>query len=144
MLVEQRLAVLRAEAAVRTTSALLAARKGAVDHRVVGQGRVHARHAAVALRDVDDALRLGIARGGAVAAALRARVWDSAPCKAWLLGHPYLITTALVVGFTAAGEYTAMWWSLAALVTLAAAWVVVAARRFQVFSQTICNHVSDE
>ena len=62
----------------------------------------------------------------AVAAALRARVWDSAPCKAWLLGHPYLITTALVVGFTAAGQYTAMWWSLAVLVALAAAWVVIA------------------
>ena len=62
----------------------------------------------------------------AVAAALRARVWDSAPCKAWLLGHPFLITTLLVVGFTATGEYTAMWWALAVLVALAAAWVVVA------------------
>ena len=54
---------------------------------------------------------------GAVAlgAALRARVWDSAPCKAWLLGHPFLLAAALLVAFAADGRYTAAWWALAAL-----------------------------
>jgi type VII secretion integral membrane protein EccD len=62
----------------------------------------------------------------AAAAALRARVWDSAPCKAWLLGHPYLVTTVVLVVFAASGDYPAMWWALAVLVALAAAWVIVA------------------
>ncbi|MDY6998719.1 MAG: type VII secretion integral membrane protein EccD, partial [Actinomycetota bacterium] len=62
----------------------------------------------------------------AAAAALRARVWDSASCKAWLLGHPYLLTTVLTVAFAATGEYTAMWWSLAVLTVLVAVWIVVA------------------
>lgn len=62
----------------------------------------------------------------ALGAALRARVWDSAPCKAWLLGHSYLITTALLGLFSVTGNFTAAWWALAALGTLTAAWVVVA------------------
>ena len=41
---------------------------------------------------------VGLVSGGRrrAGAALRARVWDSASCKAWLLGHSYLITTVLV------------------------------------------------
>ncbi|MGE0214455.1 MAG: type VII secretion integral membrane protein EccD [Mycolicibacterium sp.] len=62
----------------------------------------------------------------ALGAALRARVWDSAACKAWLLGHPFLITTALLIGSAAYGNYRAAWWALAALAVLAAVWVVAA------------------
>lgn len=63
---------------------------------------------------------------GAAAAALRARVWDSVPCKAWLLAHPYLLSTVLLAAFAAAGRYSAMWWSLAVLGALVAVWVIVA------------------
>ena len=62
----------------------------------------------------------------AAGATLRARVWDSAPCKAWLLGHPYLLTVALLVTFAATGRYDAAWWTLVALAVLVAVWVVVA------------------
>ncbi|GJF14264.1 ESX-3 secretion system protein EccD3 [Mycolicibacterium cyprinidarum] len=61
-----------------------------------------------------------------LSAALRARVWDSAPCKAWLLGHSYLLTTVLLGLFAATGSFAAAWWALAVLAVLVAAWVVVA------------------
>jgi ESX secretion system protein EccD len=67
---------------------------------------------------------LAVAAAGA--AALRARVWDSAACKAWLLGHPYLFTVALLVTFAADGRYEAALWTLIALAVLVLAWVVVA------------------
>ena len=51
-------------------------------------------------------------------AALRARVWDSAPCKAWLLGQPYLVAIALLASFAADGRYEAAWWALVALAVL--------------------------
>ena len=65
---------------------------------------------------------------GAVAlgATLRARVWDSAPCKAWLLGQPFLMATAFLAAFAAEGRYTAAWWTLAALVGLTAVFVFAA------------------
>ena len=62
----------------------------------------------------------------ALAAALRARVWDSASCKAWLLGHSYLVTTVLLGAFAGYGRYDAAWWAAAVLALLVAAWVVVA------------------
>ena len=62
----------------------------------------------------------------ALGAALRARVWDSAPCKAWLLGHSYLIATVLLGLFTATGSYRAAWWALALLAALVAGSVMVA------------------
>jgi type VII secretion integral membrane protein EccD len=62
----------------------------------------------------------------ALGAALRARIWDSAPCKAWLLGHSYLLTVALLVTFTVEGRHQAAWWALAALAVLVLAWVVAA------------------
>jgi type VII secretion integral membrane protein EccD len=62
----------------------------------------------------------------ALGATLRARVWDSAPCKAWLLAHPYLVTVAVLVAFAITGRYEAAWWGLLALATLVAAWVVIA------------------
>jgi type VII secretion integral membrane protein EccD len=54
----------------------------------------------------------------AAGATLRARVWDSAACKAWLLSHSYLLTVALLVTFAVTGRYTAAWWALAALTAL--------------------------
>lgn len=62
----------------------------------------------------------------ATGSALRARVWDSAACKAWLLGHPFLVTVALLVILLATGRQGAAWWALAALAVLTAGWVLVA------------------
>jgi len=62
----------------------------------------------------------------AAGATLRARVWDTAACKAWLLSHSYLLTVALVVAFAVTGRYPAAWWALAALAALVAVWAVVA------------------
>lgn len=62
----------------------------------------------------------------ALGAALRARVWDSATCKAWLLGHFYLVTTVLLAFFVATGSYVQAWWALAVLAALVAVWVVAA------------------
>src|SRR5207248_399079 len=62
----------------------------------------------------------------AVGAMLRARVWDSAPCKAWVLAHTYLVTVAVLATFAVTGRYEAAWWTLVALATLVVAWVVVA------------------
>ncbi|MGV0806321.1 type VII secretion integral membrane protein EccD [Mycolicibacterium setense] len=62
----------------------------------------------------------------ALAAALRARVWGSASCKAWLLGHPYLLTVVLLVAFAIGGRYEAAWWALAVLAALVVVWVVAA------------------
>lgn len=65
---------------------------------------------------------------GAVAlgAVLRARVWDSAPCKAWLLGQPLLMAVSFAAVFVAEDRYTAAWWALAALAGLTVAWVIAA------------------
>ena len=61
-----------------------------------------------------------------VAAALRARVWDSAAIKAWLLAQPYLVTAALAVLYTATGHYLAALIAVVVLAALVSAWVVVA------------------
>ncbi|ORV82358.1 type VII secretion integral membrane protein EccD [Mycolicibacterium iranicum] len=62
----------------------------------------------------------------AIAAALRARVWDSAACKAWLLGHSYLLTVVLLGLFAASGQYTAAWCASGVLAILVLVWAVVA------------------
>jgi type VII secretion integral membrane protein EccD len=62
----------------------------------------------------------------AAAAALRARVWDSAACKAWLLAQPYLVTVVLLVLYTATEHYVAASCATLVLVALTVAWVVVA------------------
>ena len=62
----------------------------------------------------------------AAGATLRARVWDTAACKAWLLSHGYLLTASLVVVFAATGRYPAAWWALAVLAVLVAVWLVIA------------------
>jgi len=65
---------------------------------------------------------------GATAATsvLRARVWDSAACKAWLLGQPYVGAGVLLVLYTATGRYAAALGALLVLVALALVWAVVA------------------
>ena len=65
---------------------------------------------------------------GATAATsvLRARVWDSATCKAWLLAQPYLVAGVLLVLYTATGRYAAALGAALVLVALALVWVVVA------------------
>ena len=62
----------------------------------------------------------------AVATILRARVWDSAACKAWLLAQPYLLAGVLVVLYTASGRYFAALGAVLALVVMVVAWVVAA------------------
>jgi type VII secretion integral membrane protein EccD len=62
----------------------------------------------------------------AAATALRARVWDSAGCKAWLLAHPYLVTAVLLVLYTASRHYIAALGATLVLAGLTTAWVVVA------------------
>jgi type VII secretion integral membrane protein EccD len=60
------------------------------------------------------------------AAALRARVWDSAACKAWLLSQPYLVGLALAVLYTATAHYLAALGAVIILAALLLVWVVVA------------------
>jgi type VII secretion integral membrane protein EccD len=60
------------------------------------------------------------------AAALRARVWDSATCKAWLLSQPYLVAAELAVLYTATSHYLAALIAVVVLAALVTAWVVVA------------------
>jgi type VII secretion integral membrane protein EccD len=62
----------------------------------------------------------------ATAAALRARVWDSVACKAWLLAQPYLVTAVLSVLYTATGRYLPALCAVAVLAALVLAWAVVA------------------
>lgn len=62
----------------------------------------------------------------AAASVLRARVWDSASCKAWLLAQPYLVAGVLLVIYVATGRYGAALGAVLVLVVLAAVWVVVA------------------
>ncbi|MGA8331562.1 MAG: type VII secretion integral membrane protein EccD [Mycobacterium sp.] len=59
-------------------------------------------------------------------AALRARVWDSAAIKAWLLAQPYLVAAELAVLYTATAHYLAALIAVVVLAALVAAWVVVA------------------
>lgn len=62
----------------------------------------------------------------AVTSILRARVWDSAACKAWLLAQPYLVAGVLLVIYTATGRYGAALVAVLALSALMLVWVVVA------------------
>lgn len=62
----------------------------------------------------------------AAGATLRARVWDTAACKTWLLSHPCLLTVALVAVFATTNRYPAAWCALGALAVLVTVWIVVA------------------
>ncbi|HEX5142851.1 MAG TPA: type VII secretion integral membrane protein EccD [Mycobacterium sp.] len=63
----------------------------------------------------------------ALAAMLRARVWDTVTCKAWLLAQPLLVITALPALFAAQGRQPAAVGTVVALVVLVAGWIIVAA-----------------
>lgn len=67
-----------------------------------------------------------VVAAAAVGAVLRARVWDSVPCKAWLLAHPLLLSVALLVLFAATDRFDAAWWALGATALIVVVWVVVA------------------
>jgi type VII secretion integral membrane protein EccD len=62
----------------------------------------------------------------AAASVLRARVWNSAACKAWLLAQPYLVGGASLVVYTATGRYAAALVAVLVLVALASVWLVIA------------------
>ncbi|MGK2868203.1 MAG: type VII secretion integral membrane protein EccD [Mycobacterium sp.] len=62
----------------------------------------------------------------AVGTTLRARVWDSTPCKAWLLSQSFLLPAALLVLFALTDRYAAAWWALGALLAVVALWMVAA------------------
>ena len=62
----------------------------------------------------------------AAAAALRARLWDSAACKAWLLAQPYLLSVVLLVLYTAGRHYAAAFGVVIVLAVLVLAWAVAA------------------
>ncbi|MBS4728337.1 type VII secretion integral membrane protein EccD [Mycobacterium sp. SM1] len=67
-----------------------------------------------------------VVAAAALGAVLRARVWDSAACKAWLLAQPYLTVVALLALYAATARYSAALWTLAVLAGLVLAWVIVA------------------
>ncbi|SON59314.1 ESX-3 secretion system protein EccD3 [Mycobacterium simulans] len=62
----------------------------------------------------------------AATAMLRARVWDSAVCKAWLLAQPYLVAGILLVVYTSTGHYGAAFGAVLVLTGLTLAWLGVA------------------
>jgi type VII secretion integral membrane protein EccD len=62
----------------------------------------------------------------ATAAALRARVWNSAACKAWLLAQSFLVALVLAVLYIATAHYLAALVVVVVLAALTSAWVVVA------------------
>jgi type VII secretion integral membrane protein EccD len=62
----------------------------------------------------------------AATSVLRARVWDSAACKAWLLAQPYLVAGVLLVFYASTGRFLAALVAAVVLVVLALAWTVVA------------------
>ncbi|WIM87088.1 type VII secretion integral membrane protein EccD [Candidatus Mycobacterium wuenschmannii] len=62
----------------------------------------------------------------AAASALRARVWDSASIKAWLLAQPHLVGLSLVMLYTASAHYLTALVIGAVLAVLVAGWVTVA------------------
>ncbi|WP_099024784.1 type VII secretion integral membrane protein EccD [Mycolicibacterium palauense] len=61
------------------------------------------------------------------AAVLRARVWDTSACKAWLLAQPYLVGLSLLVVFGVQQRAVAALVVLGVLAALTVVWVVVAA-----------------
>ncbi|WP_142279513.1 type VII secretion integral membrane protein EccD [Mycobacterium arosiense] len=65
---------------------------------------------------------------GATAATsvLRARVWDSAACKAWLLAQPFLTAGVLLVLYASTGRYPAALGAVLVLLALVVVWIVVA------------------
>jgi type VII secretion integral membrane protein EccD len=82
---------------------------------------------AIALRpDTLSVLGWYVVAATAATSVLRARVWDSAGCKAWLLAQPFLVAGVLSVIYIASRHYAAALGTVLVLVALALVWVVVA------------------
>ena len=64
--------------------------------------------------------------GTAVAAVLRARVWDTAACKAWLLAQPFGIALSLLALLTSQGRYVEALSTLVVVAVLTVVWIFVA------------------
>ncbi len=64
--------------------------------------------------------------GTSLASVLRARVWDSAVCKTWLLSQPFLLAVALLGLFVWQADYASALWTLVALAVLTGGWLIVA------------------
>ncbi|MDF2825613.1 MAG: eccD3 1, partial [Mycobacterium sp.] len=60
------------------------------------------------------------------AAVLRARVWDTVACKAWLLAQPHLVAVTLAVLFVVQERYLAALWTVLVLAALVGVWIFVA------------------
>ncbi|GAY17430.1 type VII secretion integral membrane protein EccD [Mycobacterium sp. shizuoka-1] len=60
------------------------------------------------------------------AAVLRARVWDTAVCKGWLLAAPFLVAGGLLTGYLVDDRFVAALWTVMVLAALTAVWMVVA------------------
>ncbi|MGB3483770.1 MAG: type VII secretion integral membrane protein EccD [Mycobacterium sp.] len=60
------------------------------------------------------------------AAVLRARVWDTVSCKAWLLAQPHLVAVILVVSYLVQGRHVAALWAGVVLAAMVAVWVLAA------------------
>jgi type VII secretion integral membrane protein EccD len=67
-----------------------------------------------------------VVAAAALATALRARIWDSVPCKVWLLSQPYLVAAVLLTMFAVGGHYVNAWWALGVLAALVTVGVVAA------------------
>ncbi len=62
-----------------------------------------------------------------VAAVLRARIWDSAACKTWLLAQPVLVSVGLLAAFVVGGHYRPALYVLAVLAGVTATYVALSA-----------------
>nr|CRL70767.1 transmembrane protein [Mycolicibacter nonchromogenicus] len=58
---------------------------------------------------------------------LRARVWDSAASKSWLLAQPHLVAAALLVLYGATGRYLGALIAVGVLAALVSIWVLASA-----------------
>ena len=67
-----------------------------------------------------------VVAGITLACVLRARVWDSAWCKAWLLAEPYLAAVVLLAWYASTGRYPAALGAVLTVAALTAVWAVVA------------------
>lgn len=67
-----------------------------------------------------------VVAAAALGAALRARVWDSAPCKAWLLAQPSLVAVTLTAVFAVQERHQAAWLALIVVAALTVVWAIAA------------------
>lgn len=68
-----------------------------------------------------------VVAANAAATVLRARVWDSAASKSWLLAQPHLVAAALLVLYGATGRYLGALIAVGVLAALVSIWVLASA-----------------